>query len=241
MKKIDKQTFWAGMVGIVALIAIICELIFGGISTASISGAIKDFMGIAIDVMLFIVAVKLASKNNTTEPLEIKLENALDKWRMDHANMIIRDEEYDSDHKSFSFFMRTDLKNFFGDANALKKKGLFVKIPPIGDSKYLEKTFQMEFRLNVSTFLEGKNIENEKRKPAFEAITNDIAMYLQAKCNVTVDKIQSTKDDATMIVIANGLIADEENNITIDDQIQHLISIINTAYTCYLVAGNFKV
>lgn len=239
MKKIDKQTFWAGMVGIIAFIAIICELIFGGISTASVSAAIKDLMGIAIDVMVFIVAVKLATKNNSTDPLETKLENALDKWRMDHANMITRDEEYDRKNTAFSFFMRTDLKCFFGDATASKMLGLFVKIPPIGSPKYLQQTFEMEFRLNVSTFLEGKNVEN--RKSAFEAITNDIAMYLQAKCNVTVDKIQPTKDGATMIVIANGLIADEENNNTIDDQIQNLISIIDTVYTCYLVAGNFKV
>lgn len=239
MKKIDKQTFWAGMVGIVAFIAIIGELIFGGISTASVSAAIKDFMGIAIDVMVFIVAVKLATKANNNEPIETKLENALEKWRMDHANMITRDEEYDRKNTAFSFFMRTDLKNFFGDATASKTKGLFVKIPQIGSPEYLKKTFQMEFHLNVGTFLEEKDVED--RKPAFAAITNDIAMYLQAKCNVTVDKIQSTKGAATMIVIANGLVADEENNITIDDQIQNLISIIDTAYTCYLVAGNFKV
>lgn len=239
MKKIDKQTFWAGMVGIVAFIAIIGELIFGGISTASVSAAIKDLMGIVIDVMVFIVAVKLATKPNSTEPLEKKLENALDKWRMDHANMIIRDEEYDGEQNVFSFFMRTDLKSFFGDATSSKLQGLFVILPPIGSSDYLQQTFEMEFRLNVSTFLEGKNVEN--RKSAFEAITNDIAMYLQEKCNVTIDKTQSKKDSATMIVIANGLVADEENNITIDDQIQNLISIIDTAYTCYLVAGNFKV
>ena len=79
MKKIDKQTFWAGVAGMVALIAIICELIFGGISTVSVSAAIKDLMGIAIDVMVFIVAVKLAAKPNRAEPLEIKLENALNQ------------------------------------------------------------------------------------------------------------------------------------------------------------------
>ena len=239
MKKIDKQTFWAGMVGIVAFIAIICELIFGGISTASVSAAIKDLMGIAMDVMVFIVALKLVTKDHSTEPLETKLENALDKWRMDHANMIIRNEEYDRKQNVFSFFMRTDLRNFFGDATALKQKGLFLKIPSIGSSKYLEKTFQMEFHLNVSTFLDGKI--NENRKSAFEAITNDIAMYLQVRHNITVDKIQTTEDDAIMIIVANGLVADEENNITIDDQIQYLISIIDIVYTCYLVAGNFKV
>ena len=57
--------------------------------------------------------------------------------------------------------------------------------------------------------------------------------YLQAKCNVTVDKISITEADATISVIANGLVADDENNITVDDQIKKLISIIDTAYTCY--------
>jgi len=239
MKKMDKQTFWAGLVGIIAFIAIICEVVFGGISTTSVSAAVKDFMGIAIDVMVFVLAIKIASKRSDTEPLEMKLENALDKWRMDNANMIIRDEEYDKDKNFFSFFMRTDLKNFFGDAKALKKPGWFVRIPKLGSPEYLEKTFKMQFHLNVSTFLEGKVVDN--RKAAFEAIAGDISAYLQAKNNVTVDKIQITEADATITVIANGLVADEENGITVDDQIQKLISIIDTAYTCYLVAGNFKV
>ena len=46
MKKIDKQTAWAGIVGIIALVAIVCELVFGGISTVSVSASIKDLMGI---------------------------------------------------------------------------------------------------------------------------------------------------------------------------------------------------
>ena len=79
------------------------------------------------------------------------------------------------------------------------------------------------------------------RKTAFAAITDDISKYLQAKCKVSVDKISVTEADATITVIANGLIADEENGITVDDQINDFISIIDTAYICYLVAGNFKV
>ena len=85
MKKIDKQTAWAGIVGIIALIAIVCELVFGGISTASVSASIKDLMGIAIDVMVFILAIKIATKKADTEPLETKLENALNKWRADNS------------------------------------------------------------------------------------------------------------------------------------------------------------
>ncbi|MDE5716510.1 MAG: hypothetical protein K2I53_02625 [Lachnospiraceae bacterium] len=87
--------------------------------------------------------------------------------------------------------------------------------------------------------MEGKTVDN--RKSAFEKITNNIAIYLQAKNSVTIDKLEITESGATVIVITNGLVANEENNITVDDQIQNLISIIDTAYTCYLVAGNFKV
>lgn len=239
MRKIDKQTFWAGMASTVALIAILCELIFGGISTTSVSAAIKDLMGIAIDVMVFLVAIKLAAKPNRTEPLEIKLQNALNQWRIEHANMIICKEEYNNKQECFSFFMKTDLKNFFGDATASRLPGLFVKIPKIGSPEYARNTFKMEFHLNVSTFLEEKNISI--KKPAFETIAKDIALYLQAKNNVTIDKIDLAEDGATINVITNGLVADEENDITVEDRIQNLISIIDTAYTCYLVAGNFKI
>ena len=239
MRKIDKQTVWAGIVGIIAFISIISELVFGGISAESVSASIKDLMGIAIDVMVFVVAIKIATKKVDTEPLEVKLENALDKWRTDNSNMIIRDEEYDKDKDFFSFFMRTDLKNFFGDAKALKKLGWFVRIPKIGSPEYTAKTFKIQFHLNVSTFLEGKNVEN--RKAAFESVASNISAYLQAKCNVTVDQISITDADATITVIVNGLIADDESGITVDDQISNFISIIDTAYTCYLVAGNFKV
>lgn len=239
MKKIDRESMWPGLVGIIALVAIICELAFGGISTVSVSAAIKDLMGIAIDVMVFVLAIRIATKRTEEESLETKLENALDKWRNEHSNMIVRDEEYDKSKNQYTFFMRTDLKNFFGDAKALKKPGRFVRIPKIGSSEYLNKTFTLQFYLNVSTFLEGKQVEN--RKSAFEIITGEISSYVQAKCNVSVDKISVTDTDATITIIANGLAADEENNISIDEQINKLISIIDTTYTCYLVAGNFKV
>lgn len=238
MRKMDKQTFWAGMAGTVALIAILCELIFGGISTTSVSAAIKDLMGIAIDVMVFLIAIKLSAKPNRTEPLETKLQNALNQWRNEHANMIICDDEYDKSKFWCSFSMKTDLKNFFGDATALSKPGWFMRIPKPENSNFPVNSFKIIFHLNVSTFLEGKNVSN--RKDAFETIAKDIALYLQAKTNVTIDNISISDKEATITVITNNFSTAEENNITIDDQIQNFITIIDTAYTCYLVAGNFK-
>ena len=135
--------------------------------------------------------------------------------------------------------MRVDLKNFFGDAKASKTKGWFVRIPKLDSPDYTKKTFNIQFHLNVSTFLDGKIVED--RKLAFDCIANDISKYLQSKCNVNIDKIAVTDDDATITVIVDGLTADDKNGITVDDKIKDFISIIDTAYMCYLVAGNFKV
>lgn len=239
MRKMDKQTFWAGMAGTVALIAILCELIFGGISTVSVSAAIKDLMGIVIDVMVFLVAIKLAAKPNHTEPLETKLKNALKQWQIEHANMIVCDDEYDKTKFWCSFSMKTDLKNFFGDATASSKPGWFVRIPKSENSRFPENSFKIFFHLNVSTFLEEKKVLD--RKAAFETIAKDIALYLQTKTNVTIDNISISEKEATITVIANTFSTAEENKLTTDEQIQNFISIIDTAYTCYLVAGTFKV
>lgn len=239
MKKMDKETLLAGLVGIIALVAIICEVAFGGISTVSVSAAIKDLTGIAIDVTVFLLAFKIATKKKDEEPLEKKLENALDEWRIAHSNMIIRDEEYDKKIDFYSLFMRVDLKNFFGDAKASKLIGWFVRIPKLDSPQYKENTFDIHFHLNVSTFLDGKIVEDRKR--AFEYIADDISKYLQAKCSVTIDKILFSDDGAKITVKVNGLTADDENGISVDDRIKDFISIIDTAYMSYLVAGNFKV
>lgn len=237
--KITKENLIAGIIAVVAFVAIICELIFGGVSTVSIAAAIKDITGIIVDVIVFILAFRFVIKKTEDEPWEKKLGNALDKWRSENANMIVRNEEYDADKDYFSFFMRTDIRNFMGDAKAQKKVGWFVRIPEIGSSKYLEKTFKIQFHLNVGTFLEGKQVEN--RKNAFEEIAGTISNYIQNKCGISVDDVSFSEEYADIVISVDGFIADEENDVSVDDRIQKLISIIDTAYICYLVAGNFKV
>jgi len=237
--KITKENLIAGIIAIIAFVAIICELVFGGISTESVAGAVKDITGIVVDIGVFLLAFRFALKKPEEESLDVKISTALNKWRSENSSMIIRDEEYDLDKNYFSFFMRTDVKNFFADATAEKTIGWFVRVPKVDSDEYLNDTFKIQFHLNISTFLKGKQIED--RKKAFEAIAGDIAKYIQAKCEVAVDKISVSDNDATIDVIVNGLTTDGNSGDTIDDQIQKFISIIDAAYKCYLVAGNFKV
>ena len=60
--KFNKENLIAGIIAMVALGAIICELIFGGISNVSIAVAVKDMTGIFVDVMVFLLSFKVLLK-----------------------------------------------------------------------------------------------------------------------------------------------------------------------------------
>ncbi len=56
--KIDPETKFGGIFGIIALAAIITEVVFRGITPESIAGGIKDFAGTMVGVAVLIVAVR---------------------------------------------------------------------------------------------------------------------------------------------------------------------------------------
>ena len=64
MKKVDFSEFdrfekiWGGVLGAIAIIAAVLEMIFTGISAATIMGAIKDVASTLIVVMVLLVALK---------------------------------------------------------------------------------------------------------------------------------------------------------------------------------------
>ena len=242
MKKMDKQTALAGILGIIALVSIVVQLVSGGISTSSVAGAVKDLTGIAIDVLVFVLAIRIAAKKSVIEePLEARLQNALDQWRDSHANMISSEVvARKTDGKKYRFKMKTDLKNYFDDPEAGARSGEFMTISEIGSPDFTEETFKITFALNVSTFFEEK-VDDEVKKHTFETISRMIVQKLKEENGVVNATCKANGGDAEITVVAKGLIPDEEKGITVDDRIRDFISIIDTAYTCYLVAGNFKV
>ena len=58
MKKIidEKHDLLAGLFAVVAIVAIVCEVVFGGFAKDNIAGGIKDISGILIDVLVLFVA-----------------------------------------------------------------------------------------------------------------------------------------------------------------------------------------
>lgn len=241
MKKMDKEKALAGILGIVALVCIVVQLVSGGISTSSVAGAIKDLTGIAIQILVFILAIRIVTKENAEDPsLEDKLKTELEKWMAAHANMISSEEVERKDGKKYRFNMKTDLKNYFDDPEAGTRSGEFMTMPEIGSPEFTKETFEIQFVLNVSTFLEGK-VDDDDRKRAFTKIAGIITQKIKSENGVVKVLNSATDGRAVITVTANGLVPDEENGITVDNRIRDFISIINTAYTCYLVAGNLKV
>lgn len=111
MKKIDKETLIAGIIAIIALIAIICEMIFGGISTVSVAAAVKDIAGIIVDIMVFFIAFKALVKKDVVT-FRGKLETAMEEIEKSYAPLIQEHkakETNESDVLKNQEFIRYDL------------------------------------------------------------------------------------------------------------------------------------
>ncbi|MBQ8028076.1 MAG: hypothetical protein IJ262_01570 [Clostridia bacterium] len=58
-KKIEKETLFAGVFGLVALVAIAFEMFFAGFDSSSVAGAIKDIAGTVLDVVMLVIALNV--------------------------------------------------------------------------------------------------------------------------------------------------------------------------------------
>lgn len=85
--KINKENLIAGIIAIVALVSIICELIFGGISTTSIAAAVKDTTGIFVDIIVFALAFKVFMKKEN-KSFRGKMETAMETIEESYSPLI---------------------------------------------------------------------------------------------------------------------------------------------------------
>lgn len=101
--KINKENLIAGIIAVIAFIAIICELVFGGISTVSVSSAIKDIAGIIVDIAVFVLAFKIMVKKEDVD-FRLKLEVAMQDIEKSYFPLI-------KEHKANETNERDVLKN----------------------------------------------------------------------------------------------------------------------------------
>lgn len=109
--KMNKENLIAGLIAIVALAAIVCELVFGGISSVSVSAAIKDITGILVDVIVFFLTFKVFSKKEKVS-FRGQLENAMEEIEKSYTPLVREHkakETNESDLQKNQEFIRYDL------------------------------------------------------------------------------------------------------------------------------------
>ena len=91
-KKMDRETFWGGIFGAVAIAAAIVELLASGISVGTVAGAIKDVFGTLVVIILF-VAVLRENKTVVYKDFEKAFSAQMNDITKKYTPIICRDEK----------------------------------------------------------------------------------------------------------------------------------------------------
>ncbi len=233
INKIGFETAFGGLFGIVALIAIVAEMIIGGMDSAAIAGGIKDIASTIVIVMVFVVGVKNVLKNYPKNFNE-RLANAIDNWRDENSNMIIRNPQYDEEHKGqgascFSLDLKTEVSDFYRPIGTTKNTGLFLRMPMLKEENYANGNISIRFYLNKGTFFSNM--------PKDADLTADYQYLIELFTKLINDKYAGfAKADGKQQMITVTIC----NPIRTNEEIDNMIDVINTMYTAYLVSANLK-
>ena len=127
MKKIEFETLWSGVLGIIAVIAAVAELTLTGIEPATVAAAVKDISGTLAVIMVLLVTLKQLMKKdpqnfdevftagmdivaNKYAPLIKKQEDGKHRYFMASKLSAINDNTPGAYYKFFDFTKPTELE-----------------------------------------------------------------------------------------------------------------------------------
>ena len=92
LKQIDKEKLFAGIFGLIALVAIFFEMQIANFASDSIAGAMKDIAGTALDIVMLIVAIDvLRPKKKKIGGFEETFNQEMDKIVSKYSPLITKD------------------------------------------------------------------------------------------------------------------------------------------------------
>lgn len=225
-----------GIFGAVAVIAILAELILNGISAESVVSAVKDIAGTIVSVMVFVIAAKhILRQIKESKSFEDNLKNALDAWQQEHSNMIVRKESYDREKENapascFSFGLKTNISDFYNKSTT-SNTGWFVRMPLLKKENYNGGNIELRFHLNKGTFFEGVEMTKEELAQGYTALNNLFTGFINT-CFQGYAQAAGRGQDITVTI---------SEPIETKEDIEKLVSVIDSMYNAYLVAANLNV
>lgn len=215
MKKIieEKHDMLAGIVAIVAVVAIVSEMALGGFAKENIAGGIKDISGIIIDVLVLLVAASALIR----KPIDFKeqFKKAMGEIQDKYSPLLVEDKK--------EGVIRY---NIASNSNAL-----FV-----GEGTGYERIFELdENRPENICFYVNKSFFDKKGGSEFNAssIANEIAL-----CLAGVDAFKDFKIKPFQIKTNYGIRIEFREPMKYKDDIETLITLID--YTVFLFVARNK-
>lgn len=173
-EKIDVETFWGGLFGIVAIVAIIAEMAIAGFDTASIAGGIKDISGTLITVIMLVVAINaLKVKKKPTGDFQAVFDDEMQTLIKKYKPMLIEKGEEESEN----------YKGFFR-YNIVNKLDCIVTNNTGGDNKLfrIKKGIdEIEFSVSATVFGKNKDAVSARIANKIQQIPSDMV----SECKIT--------------------------------------------------------
>lgn len=92
VERIGVETAFAGLFGLIAIVAVFFEMAIAGFDPASIAGGVKDIAGTIVTVVMLIVAIRaLAPKKKTAGGFEGKFKEEIEKVIFKYSPLIKED------------------------------------------------------------------------------------------------------------------------------------------------------
>ncbi|MBQ9922325.1 MAG: hypothetical protein IJO52_09060 [Clostridia bacterium] len=213
MKKFleEKHDLLAGIFAVLAFIAIVCEIAFGGFTKEGLVGGIKDISGILIDVLVLLVAASVLIRRPVN--FKEKFSEAMDRLEEKYEPLLIEDKKegvirYNVASNSDALFSRT------------------AKSPERIFELAEDKPTKICFYINKSFFNQRGGADYDAEK-----IASQIALRLQA---IYKDYDIKPFPNGTNY----GIEVDFKRTLDSDDDITALISLID--YTILLFVARNK-
>lgn len=230
MGKVNYETLWGGLFGLIAIAAAMAEMAFAGFSPDAVAGGIKDIAGTLIVVVVLLVAIRSILPKRFELSFPERLEKALNEWKEANASMIVQRDK-DSLPNRLGFGMRTDMRNFYLNDPLPSNAGWFVRLPLPTSNEYQEPGVCLEFHLNRGTFFEGMTLSSEEVTQKFDALNQLFCSFINARFGAMV--CASGKKDTIKVVFKSPIESDEDIRLVID--------VLNAMLQAYLVSANTKI
>lgn len=216
-KRMDKEIILGAIFGTITIIAVICEMAFGGFSKEAIAGGIKDISGTIVAVLVFLSAwIALHPRKDKSFDFESELINRLRIWKEEHSNLIF----FNNEENPLEIHMKTNIENYF-EGGHQEFPGRFVLIT-LGD------VIKLSFSLNRS-LLVGHGVEDAVYKETANRVVRQVTTYVERIYGKEAT-IKSTSNYNIEFVM--------KNNEKSEYELERIMAIINTMYQSFLVVAS---